>query len=97
MGELPSHNHTATSNTTNITGTFALKGTEGTLNTSGNFSQNGSVGTSYNGHLSSSTSAPKIQLNANIIPNLIISNTGSNQSHNNLQPYHVCYIWKRTA
>lgn len=26
-----------------------------------------------------------------------INNTGSNQPHNNLQPYCVCYIWKRTA
>ena len=26
-----------------------------------------------------------------------INYTGSNQPHNNLQPYCVCYIWKRTA
>lgn len=26
-----------------------------------------------------------------------ISSTGGNQSHNNLQPYFTCYIWKRTA
>ena len=25
-----------------------------------------------------------------------ISSTGGNQSHNNLQPYFTCYIWKRT-
>lgn len=25
------------------------------------------------------------------------SNTGGNQSHNNLQPYYTCYIWLRTA
>ena len=26
-----------------------------------------------------------------------INNTGSNQTHNNMQPYLAIYIWKRTA
>ena len=26
-----------------------------------------------------------------------IASTGGNRSHNNLQPYYVTYIWKRTA
>lgn len=29
--------------------------------------------------------------------NINTDNTGGNQSHNNLQPYITCYIWKRTA
>lgn len=26
-----------------------------------------------------------------------INSNGSSQSHNNMQPYIACYIWKRTA
>lgn len=31
------------------------------------------------------------------VNNGAIEYTGENQSHNNLQPYIVCYMWKRTA
>lgn len=29
--------------------------------------------------------------------NIMSSYTGGGESHNNLQPYYVTYIWKRTA
>ena len=29
--------------------------------------------------------------------NLTISSTGSNKAHNNIPPFYVCYMWRRTA
>ena len=32
-----------------------------------------------------------------IYPATLTNNVGNSHSHNNLQPYITCYMWKRTA
>lgn len=84
VGELPSHNHSASTNTTgehthNIIGAGATGAGSGLL-----FGiPNGGTYTSSNAGNHSHT--------------ITINNTGSNQSHNNMEPYIVVYMWKRTA
>ncbi len=51
---------------------------------------NGSTDSTY---FSYSTGAHKRYYNGQDI----IKNTGGGQSHNNLQPYITCYMWKKTA
>ena len=83
VGELPSHSHEATTNTTgehthNIIGAGATGAGIGLL-----FGiPNGGTYTSSNAGNHSHT--------------ITINNTGSNQSHNNMMPYINVYIWKRT-
>lgn len=86
VGELPTHNHSGSTNTTGEhTHTFAVTSDE-----SGNDSNKPTVG--YNNAGTYTTSSA-----GNHSHTLTINNTGNNQSHNNIQPYIAIFIWKRTA
>lgn len=83
VGELPSHNHTAWTNTTgghNHSYMWVLGGSNSVPNGGGNYGS--TQYTSWNGDHSHTVG---------------INNTGSNQYHNNMMPYIAIYIWQRIA
>ena len=87
VGELASHNHSATSNNTGAhTHTFArARGdsdySNGTYNSWWGQRNNATETTSSAGNHTHSIS---------------VNNAGGNSAHNNLQPYLAVYIWQRT-
>ena len=88
VGELPSHNHTGSTNTTGEhTHQFQLYGPNGDTNL--NFPSD--YDTNYARNKGTTLSA------GNHSHTININNTGSSQSHNNMQPYLAVYMWKRTA
>lgn len=86
VGELPSHTHSASVNVAGEhTHTFPLLSRE-----NGTYLNKAGAGEGAQKNTGTTSS------NGNHSHTITVNNTGSNQAHNNLQPYITCYIWKRT-
>ena len=96
VGEIPSHNHSASISTTNLTGTMSFPqwctvGSSGIVS----FKDAGNIQTP-----DGQDHAPPIRtftINATHGHTISINNTGTDTPHNNMQPYLAIYIWKRKA
>ena len=86
VGEMPNHNHSASANTTGEHKHGAP--------TTGNYN-GGGTGFDDGGGNNPNYTRCYTSINGNHSHTITINNTGSNQPHNNLQPYVTCYIWKR--
>ena len=86
VGEMPVHTHGASANTTGE----HKHGAPATGNYNG-----GGTGFDDGGGNNPNYTRCYTSINGNHSHTITINNTGSNQPHNNLQPYVTCYIWKR--
>lgn len=89
VGEMPSHNHEAT---TQITGNHTHKIIADQVSSVGN-----AVSIACNQGISQYTQKGITTLDGNHNHIVSVNNTGNNEAHNNLQPYLAVYMWKRIA
>lgn len=90
-GELPSHNHSASTNTTGEHSHSVQCNAPHNDPVWSNGNILGRAETKYG--INSYTTSNS----GNHTHNIVINSTGEGQAHNNLQPYISCYIWQRTA
>ena len=91
VGELPSHNHSASTNTTGEHSHSVQCNAPHNDPVWSNGNILGRAETKYG--INSYTTSNS----GNHTHNIVINSTGEGQAHNNLQPYISCYIWQRMA
>lgn len=100
VGEMPSHNHAAISNTTNIYGQVLVGASNAQMATFGHSGVITPVSTYPELYVPNNATRATVPggavINANITPKITINNAGGGQPHNNMQPYLTVYMWKRT-
>ena len=91
VGELPSHGHSASSDTQgNHSHSFYGINTPTQADNPG-------VGAALHASATGRTQNNRISTAGAHGHTIYIGNTGSNQAHNNMQPYIAVFMWKRTA
>lgn len=106
VDEMPTHNHGGTfqgsgsTNSVNISGSFGYFRGDSEVYTSGVFSNGGLV--SNKGYTGSSwINGRRVNMSSDHSHTFSVSgninSNGSNQPHNNMQPYLAVYMWRRTA
>ena len=96
VGEMPSHNHNASTNNVNQNGTIDWLQAGKDYSFSGVFATSSKKKGANVGN-GESTGVWNCVFDSSHSHTVAINNTGSNQTHNNMQPYLSVYIWKRTA
>ena len=92
QNEMPVHNHSGSANTSGSTHTHDL-----TMQASHGKSGNGGVPRFSDGDVWSANKTKTLSAAGSHTHNVSINNAGGGQPHNNMQPYLVVYMWKRTA
>lgn len=86
VGELPSHSHAASMDTTG----------EHNHNVDMWHGATAAYGPSVNGG-NTKWGTKSTSSNGNHTHTITVNNTGDGNAHNNMQPYYTCYMWRRTA
>nr|DAF24338.1 MAG TPA: Baseplate structural protein [Caudoviricetes sp.] len=103
VGELASHNHSASTNSASLTGAIDTTDNNtndrriGTGDASGILSSRETASVMRYGDGGFVSASTGISINASHSHSVTVNSNGSNTAHNNTQPYITAYIWRRTA